>query len=310
VKYTCVCGAQYESIIPPTGHDFEKTVISPTVKDMGYTSFSCECGFSYNGNYRFYSEIVDDAYAANNQVIARGIDISKWNHTVDSNGDYEPIDWAALKNAGVDYVILKIGSTISGLESTFEMDYAGAKAAGIDVGVYFFTYSTSVSQIKQDAETLLSWLDGKQFEYPIYLDIEDTEDGSYKPSEIAAPILTEMCLEFFSILQAEGYYTGLYINKSFLMDFMQTENMIDLFDIWYARYPYAAEYDDFTVDNSTSWNDEWVLDDNGDARRFGMWQYSCTGVLEPFPKSVDFNYCYKDYPTIIKNLKMNNYDLN
>lgn len=308
-KYVCACGEEYVLTVYPTGHNFSKSVVSPTVKDMGYTSYSCECGFSYNGNYRFYSEIVDDAYADGDQVIARGIDISKWNHKYDSNDEPIPFDWVALKDAGVDYVILKIGSTLSGLEPTFEMDYAGAKAAGIDVGVYFFTYSTSVSQIKQDAETLLTWLDGKQFEYPIYLDVEDTDDGSYKPSEIAAPILTEMCLEFFSILQAEGYYTGLYINNELLYNIMQTANMIDLFDIWYARYPYAAEGDDFTVDNNSSWKDAWVVDENGAPRRFGMWQYSMTGVLEGITESVDFNYSYKDYPKIICELGMNGFTL-
>ena len=57
--YSCECGASYESITAPLGHNFKTEVIMPTVKDMGYTSYSCNCGFSYNGNYRFYSEILD-----------------------------------------------------------------------------------------------------------------------------------------------------------------------------------------------------------------------------------------------------------
>ena len=295
ILYTCKCGYNYSAIIPPSGHDFQKTVTEPTVSDMGYTEFSCECGFTYKGNYRFYSDILDNAYANNSDVLACGIDISRWNHSVNSNGEYEPIDWVALKEAGVDFVILKIGSTprgndLGGFEPTFGMDYEGAKAAGLDVGVYYFTYSKSVSEIKQDAELLLTLLDGKEFEYPIYLDLEDVPAEDYYPSQIASPILTEMCLTFFSALQKEGYYTGLYVNNEFLFNIMQTENMIDLFEIWYARYP--------NIDDC-EWNAE-SFKEFTYGENFGMWQYTMTGKLSPIVGDVDFNYAYKDFPTIIE----------
>lgn len=296
ITYSCSCGDEYSITQPPTGHKFEKIVTQPTVSDMGYTEFSCECGFSYKGNYRFYSEILDNAYANNDQVLACGIDISKWNHTVNSNGEYEPIDWISLKNAGVDFVILKIGSTprdndLGGLEPTFIMDYEGATAAGLDVGVYYFTYSNNVSEIKKDAELLLTWLEGKDFEYPIYLDLESSPNENYYPEEIAAPILTEMCLTFFSALQREGYYTGLYVNNEFLFNVLQTENMIDLFEIWYARYPSLEPCE---------WNTE-SFKDFTYGETFGMWQHTMTGKLSPLIGDVDFNYAYKDFPAIIKN---------
>lgn len=299
IKHSCICGYSYSEIIPPLGHNFDVEVVPPTVSDMGYTEFSCDCGFNYVGNYRFYSEILDNAYAGNDQVVAHGIDISKWNHTVNSNGVFEPLDWVALKEAGVDYVILKIGSTprdgAGGIEPTFEMDYYGAKAAGIDVGVYYFTYAESVSEIRMDAEYILEWLKGKQFEYPIYLDLENSPNENYLPSEIAAPILTEMCLTFFSELQKNGYYTGLYVNNEFLFNILQTENMIELFEIWYARYPSVDPY---------TWNpnnvDTFVWDAEKYGAHLGMWQYSMTGQLPPISTDVDFNYAYKDYPTLIK----------
>ena len=307
-KFVCDCGDSYSVITPPSGHRFEAKVTPPTVSDMGYTEYTCDCGFNYVGSYRFYDEILDNAYANNDQVLAHGIDISKWNHTVNSNGEYEPIDWVALKEAGVDYVILKIGSTIradgtlGGIEPTFEMDYEGAKAAGIDVGVYFFTYSTNVSGIRKDAEILLTYLEGKQFEYPIYLDVEPAEDENYHPENIASPILTEMFLTFFSTLQREGYYTGLYVNNEFLFNVLQTDNMIELFEIWYARPPVLDSY---------PWNPEdtesfvWNTEKYGE--HLGMWQYCWTGQLAPIVGSVDFNYSYKDYPSIIKEYGFNGY---
>ena len=301
VRHTCECGYSYSEITAPHGHDFSIKTVAPTVSDMGYTEFSCDCGFNYVGNYRFYSDILDNAYAGNDQVVAHGIDISKWNHTVDAQGNFEPLDWVALKEAGVDYVILKIGSTpredgtLGGIEPTFEMDYYGAKAAGIDVGVYYFTYAESVSQIRKDAQYVLEWLEGKQFEYPIYLDLENSPTEDYFPSEIAAPILTEMCLTFFSKLQKEGYYTGLYVNNEFLFNVLQTENMIELFEIWYARYPSIEQYVWSTEDVET-----FIWDTEKYGEHLGMWQYSMTGVLSPITHNVDFNYAYKDYPSLIR----------
>ena len=301
--YTCACEDSYTFITSPLGHDFTLTTVSPTVSEMGYTEYHCGgCGYSYVGNYVFYSDILDNAYSGTTTVVAKGIDISKWNHTVNPDGSYAPIDWVALKNAGCDYVILKIGSSNSGLEPTFEMDYEGAKAAGLDVGVYFFTYSTNVTEIKNDAEMLINWLDGKQFEYPIYLDLEDDPNNEYYPSEIAAPILTEMCLTFFSELQKEGYYTGLYVNNEFLFNILQTDNMIELFEIWYARYPSAAPYTWNAEDNETFvWNTEKY------GETLGMWQYCYTGIFDSISGSLDFNYAYKDYPSIIKYYGFNGY---
>ena len=302
--YTCSCEDSYTLITSPLGHDFALTVVSPTVSQMGYTEYLCEgCGYSYVGNYVFYSDILDNAYSGNDTVVAKGIDISKWNHTVNPDGSYAPIDWEALKNAGFNYVILKIGSTQSGLEPTFEMDYAGAKAAGLDVGVYFFTYSTGVAGIKKDAELVTSWLEGKQFEYPIYLDLEDAPSSDYYPSEIAAPILTEMCLTFFDMLQKEGYYTGLYVNNEFLFNVLQTDNMIELFEIWYARYPSLSDYE-WNADNETF---VWNVEKYGET--LGMWQYCCTGLFDALTGHLDFNYAYKDYPSIIKYYGFNGYSV-
>ena len=308
VEYTCNCGDSYSVITAPTGHDFEMTVLNTTVSDMGYTEYSCECGFNYIGNYRFYDEILDNAYASNDKVLAHGIDISSNNHTVNSDGEYEPIDWIALKEAGVDYVILKIGSTLrdngtrGGMDPTFEMDYAGAKAAGIDVGVYFFTYSTTVSGIRKDAEWLLTYLDGKQFEYPVYLDLEPEKKENYHPENIASPILTEMMLTFFSTLQREGYYTGLYVNNEFLFNILQTDNVIELFEVWYVRLPVSGPY---TWDVNDCETFVWNTEKYGE--HLGMWQYTWEGQLPTINEDVDFDFAYKDYPSIIKHYGFNGY---
>lgn len=287
--YSCDCGHSHRSdLIAPLGHTFKSAVTLPTMSSMGYTDFTCDCGFSYTGDFRSYQDILKDAYAYNDQVLAKGIDVSKWNHKVDAKGNYVPLDWSAIKAAGIDYVILKAGSTKTGVEPTFEMDYKGAKEAGLDVGAYFYTYSSTVSGTKADVSLLLTALEGKQFEYPIYFDLEDPSLENLLPGQ-----LTELCVTFCSALQAEGYYAGIYINLNWLKYKLETERTLQLFEIWYAHWTYA----DLPV-----WSETTTVD------TLGMWQYTDKGSFEflegiPF----DLNFAYKDYPTLIKGLGLNGF---
>ena len=111
-----------------------------------------------------------------------------------------------------------------------------------------------------------------------------------------------MCLTFFSELQKEGYYTGLYVNNEFLYNILQTDNMIDLFEIWYARYPSNTPS---TWDPDDKESFVWNTEKYGD--HLGMWQYTCYGSLSPITTDVDFNYSYKDYPTLVKNHGFNGF---
>ncbi|MBE6583708.1 MAG: hypothetical protein E7649_01820 [Ruminococcaceae bacterium] len=293
-KYACSCGEEYTITVEATGHDFTRTVTMPTLSDMGFTDFYCEiCKYSYTGDLRFYNDILPNgAYALGSEVKAIGIDISEHNY----NG-IDAIDFAAIKASGVDYVIIKAGSsyregyTLGGIDPRFEQSYADAKAAGLDVGVYFYTYATTVEDIVYDAHLLLSILDGKQFEYPIYLDLEDDSLLA-----LDSATLTQMCVEFFTVLQRAGYYTGLYVNNEWLTQKIQTDVALSKFEIWYARYPGAS-------DSEIIWNTELY------GAHLGMWQYSDKGEFEAIPDiPFDLNYAYKDYPAIITAGGFNGYD--
>ena len=294
--YSCqVCPYTFTEVIKPLGHSFSALVTMPTLSDMGYTEYTCtneNCDFSYTGDFKFYGDLLPNgAYANNSEILAQGIDISQYNY-----GAYESIDFASIKESGIDYVIIKAGSsyrdgfTKGGIDPKFEQSYADAKAAGLDVGVYFYTYARSVSEIIQDARLLISILDGKQFEYPIYLDLEDDS-----LLDIDKTTMTEMCVEFFTILQRAGYYTGLYVNNSWLHDQLQTDVALSKFEIWYARYSDSS--------------DPYIWDADTYGENLGMWQYSDNGHFDamgdiPF----DLSFAYKDYPEIIKNGGFNGYN--
>ena len=294
--YSCECGYSYVSdLVAPRGHIFAELRTYSTASEMGYTEYSCECGFSYKGNYVFYSDYFKGAYAQNSTVLYKGVDISKYQHDQDEDGNYLPLDWEAIKAAGVEFVILKAGSSSrvengvkkGGIEPTFEMDYAAAKEAGLYVGVYFYTYSTTVEGARKDAEELLDWLEGKEFEFPIFFDLEDSTQKS-----LDTELLFNMCFTFCTELQRAGYYTGIYTNEDWLRNVLPTERMLALFDIWYARYP--AGTDEFV----------WNVEKYG--QHLGMWQYTESGVIEGIENNLfDMNYCYRDYPSIIKKQGLN-----
>ncbi len=283
--------------IPPTGHTYEETTYRPTAVSAGYTHYTCSCGYSYDGDYVFYSEILEYAYTENTEVLAKGIDVSKWEHETDEEGNYLPlVDWAAIKAAGYDFVILKAGSTqrgdVGGKDPVFEMDYRDAKEAGLEVGAYFYTYAMTVEEVLKDAELCMSWLKDKQFEYPIYFDLEDPELENLGKNH-----LTDMCVAFICALQEEGYYSGLYVNNNWLRNILDEPRILTLFDIWYARYPSLSD----------SETPEWDTGKYG--KQLGMWQYTEEGIIDGFVNTLfDLNYSYKNYKEIMKKWGLNGFE--
>ena len=289
-----LCESQYtDEIKEPLGHKFTAEVFRPTCISGGHTLNTCEnCGYSYKADYVFYSDIIESAFEENTQVLAKGLDVSKWNHSL-SGSEYLPLDWNLIKSAGFDFVILKAGSSVredgkGGIEPTFEADYKAARAAGLDVGVYFYSYAHSVDEIKADVQSLLIYIEGKQFEYPIYLDMEEATQET-----LGKDLLGKMYTEFSSILQAEGYYTGIYLNNNWLKYVLDRVEVTTLFDLWYARYPTGS---DLPV-----WNEESY------GKQLGMWQFTESGIIEGINAKFDFDYAYRDYPSLMKQWHLNGY---
>lgn len=287
--YCSLCDYSFKSdFTEPTGHEFVPKTFLPTATRAGYTEYTCHCSYSYIGDRVYYSDILESAYTKNTQVIHKGLDVSRWNHSIDVvTGEYMPLDWELIKASGFDFVIIKAGSTRSGLEPTFEDDYSRAKAAGLEVGAYFYTYSYTREGILKDAEALMTWLKGKQFEYPIYLDIEDSS-----LEDLGKNHLSDMCTAFLEKLQENGYYVGLYTNHKWLTTILDTAKMVSLFDIWYARYPSTT---------MPTWNEEKY------GKQLGMWQYTQSGRIDGIDSDFDFNYVYKDYSALMQEWNLNGF---
>lgn len=305
---------------PPLGHELSTTHCSlPTKMDSGILTQKCGvCEHSYT-SFLSYSDVYTDAYITNTNVLSQGVDVSLWQHQ-STSGDYLPLDWSAIKAAGVDFAILKAGSTLSGIDPVFEMNYEDAKAAGLELGAYFYIYTTvdkdalnsdeeqvraealalAEEQARTDVANLLTWLDGKQFEYPIYLDVEDSSLTS-----LGKNTLTELCMLFIDTLRDNGYYGALYCGEYFMNTHLHAETMKNYCELWYTRPLTGEDGDDVFLD------DIYIYDIEKYCGQYGVWQYSWCGVIDGVGISdrICLDYSYKDYASMMKKFGLNGFTI-
>jgi lysozyme len=136
-----------------------------------------------------------------NNMATKGIDVSVWQGAIDFN---------AVRNSGVDFVIIRAGYGTNSKDKYFEENYRKAKAAGLHVGAYWYSYADSFSEAVQEAEMFLSTLAGKQFDYPVFLDMEEK-----KQIEAGTDFCSGLIKSFCDRLEAAGYFAGFYTSASF-----------------------------------------------------------------------------------------------
>lgn len=303
------CNYSYDAPIAPLGHDssVERRFVSVNEQIANSTYTCSRCDLNYIGDHTFYHDIFKGAYVDSTQALAKGIDVSYHQHQKNDKGEYLPLDWAAIKSQGYDFAILRAGymggNNQGKTDAVFETNYRDARSAGVQLGAYFYSYAYSVEDALAEAEFLLTLLEGKTFEYPIFFDIEHS-DATIEAKGLTPDELTAICTAFINELQKNGYYAALYTNNKWLTEYLYTDKIVTMFDVWYARYASNTAI----VVNGV-WNTE----------KFGpqmaMWQFSKTGIIDGILKQdgsgehvqFDMNYAYKDYPSIIKSLGYNGF---
>ena len=181
-----------------------------------------------------------------------------------------------MKAAGIQFAIIKAGGSDAGFytDPRWEENYRNAKANGIAVGAYYFVgpACTSAEAGKADAQRFLNQLAGKQFEYPVFIDVEAT------PTSAKAGA-TEAAIAFCRALEAAGYYAGIYSSTYSGFRDRLDDSKLTPFTHWVAQYASRCTY--------------------GGA--YGIWQYSSSGRVDGISGNVDMDIAYQDYPSIIKN---------
>lgn len=192
-----------------------------------------------------------------------GIDISKHNGTV---------DWNAVKNAGVEFVILRCGyrGSASGVlveDEKFRTNIKGATAAGLKVGIYFFSQAVNEMEAVEEASLTLSLIKGHKISYPVYIDVEAANG---RADGLSAAERTKVVKAFCETVRDSGYTAGVYSNKNWFAEKMDT-GAFGNYRIWLAQYTESSTY----------------------TGRYEMWQYSSRGTIPGIKGDVDLNICYQ-----------------
>lgn len=220
----------------------------------------------------------------------RGIDVS------DHQGD---INWNAVKESGIQFAMIRCGWS-TGIDTDeqdrkFVQNVKNARAAGIKVGTYLYSYAGSVAEARQEAEHCLRLIrqclitigEGKQiFEYPIVFDIEHQE-GRYSIPERTGynrDTMTEMVRAFCTTIEQAGYYASFYANPNWLNNYLHGATLMQRFDLWLAH---------------------WGID--SPSRPCGIWQHTDKGRVPGIEGDVDMDYAYYDYPARIRAFHCNGY---
>lgn len=197
----------------------------------------------------------------------KGIDVSRWNGI---------IDWKTVANYGMGFAILRITEKGNIVDSTFEQNYKGCIENKIPVGVYKYSYATTIAQIEDEANVVVKTLNKRKLDYPVFLDIEDKCQENLSDS-----LMMKMIEVFRAIIIKAGYKFGIYCGYSWYQN--QLPEGAKKYDVWTARYP----------SNDTGELQERlrVPASNGVIG----WQYSSKATINGIPTKVDRSVFYKDY---------------
>ena len=253
--------------------------IANITADYQYTHVDVRTGSKWYGDEtKGNSTVTSDFYqyfgiSKGNEPLMKGIDVSIHNGS---------IDWQKVKNAGIQFAILRAGygREMSQKDVRFEENYRNAKAAGIPVGAYWYSYAMTPEEAELEADVFLSVIEGKQFEMPVYFDLEEKKQFDLGKEKVSA-----IMRAFLEKIEKAGYFTGLYGSASSLTT-RTADDIKSRYTIWLAH-----------------WTDQTNYSGN-----YGIWQYSDKGSVSGINGNVDLDTAYIDFPTIIKGKGLNGFD--
>ena len=197
----------------------------------------------------------------------KGIDVSRWNGK---------IDWKTVANYGMGFAILRITEKGNIVDSTFESNYKDCIENKIPVGVYKYSYATTIAQIEDEANVVIKTLNKRKLNYHVFLDIEDKCQENLSDS-----LMMKMIEAFRAIIIKAGYKFGIYCGYSWYQ--YQLPEGAKKYDCWVARYP----------NNDTGELQE-RLRVPASSGVIG-WQYSSKATIPGIPTKTDRSVFYKDY---------------
>lgn len=181
---------------------------------------------------------------------------------IDVSFNQKSVDYSKVKAAGITAVIIRAGygRETSQKDTQFETHYKNAKAAGLKIGAYWYSYADSVADAKKEAAACLACIKGKTFDMPIYYDMEESSQ-----TKLGKTTLTSMAKAFCEAIKAGGYRAGIYSNLNWLNNYLDYATLKKSYSIWLAQ-----------------WN-------NSNSLSCDIWQNSSTGKINGISGNVDTN---------------------
>ena len=211
---------------------------------------------------------VYEYYEDGQKVSRKGIDVSSFQGV---------IDWESVAQDGVEFAIIRMGIRGYGtgklvVDEQFEANMEGALAAGLDVGVYFFSAAVSEEEAIEEADFLIEAMAPYGIQCTVVLDIEDVNSDSARTNGLTKEQWTDHAIAFCERVKEEGYTPMIYGNlQSFML--MLDLTRLEEYDKWFAAYiPYFYYPYDFEV-----------------------WQYSDSGTVSGISEPVDLNISFYDW---------------
>lgn len=220
------------------------------------------------------AQVVDDAdkteikgVQAVSGTASLGIDVSKW------QGE---IDWDKVKNDGIEFVIIRCGyrGSVTGTlveDPYFEQNIRGATAAGLQVGVYFFTQAVNEVEAVEEASMVVSLIRDYELTYPVFIDTEGA-GGDGRADSLSVEDRTAVCEAFCTTVANAGFEAGVYASRNWYNKNLETASLED-FVIWLAEYRSVPIYQGY----------------------YQMWQYTSKGSVNGISGNVDMNISYMGY---------------
>lgn len=193
-----------------------------------------------------------------------GIDVSKW------QGD---IDWDKVKNAGVEFAIVRAGyrGSVTGAlveDGCFAQNMRGAAASGIPLGVYFFTQAVNEVEAVEEASAVLEMVKEYKIDYPIFIDTEGA-GGEGRADGLDPETRTLVCEAFCRTVTNAGYQAGVYASRNWYNNNLSVDRLEQYF-IWLAEYRSVPLYQGY----------------------YQMWQYTSKGRVDGIAGNVDMDIFY------------------
>lgn len=272
------------------GQPISSKIVCCTAQDIGfggianidtsyqYTHVDVRTGSKWYGDEtKGNSTVTSDFYlyfgiSKVSEPLMKGIDVSVHNGS---------IDWQKVKNSGIQFAILRAGygREMSQKDVRFEENYRNAKAAGIPISAYWYSYAMSEDEARLEADVFLSVIKGKQFEMPIYFDLEEKKQFDLGKEKVSA-----IMRAFLERVESAGYFVGLYGSASSLTTHT-ADDIKSRYTIWLAHWTNQTDY----------------------SGAHALWQYSEKGTVSGIFGNIDLDIAYVDFPDIIRNQRLNGF---